>query len=119
KSSLRSFGRYVPRELVQDLLLSGREAVLGGEKREITTLFSDIAGFTTIAESMEPDKLVRTLGDYFESMSETIREHLGTVDKYIGDAIMAFWGAPRSLPDHALQACRAALAMRDRLRVLQ
>jgi adenylate cyclase len=119
KSSLRSFGKYVPRELVQDLLLSGREAVLGGEKREITTLFSDIAGFTTLSESMDPDKLVLALGEYFKAMSDTIREHRGTVDKYIGDAIMAFWGAPRPLADHALAACRAALAMRDRLRAMR
>ena len=119
KSSLRSFGKYVPRELVQDLLLSGREARLGGEKLEITTLFSDIAGFTTLSESLAPDELVRELGEYFERMSETVREFQGTVDKYIGDAIMAFWGAPRPFADHALQACRAALAMRDRLRAMQ
>jgi len=119
KSSLRSFGKYVPRELVQDLLLSGREARLGGEKIEITTLFSDIAGFTTLSESLAPDELVRELGEYFERMSETVREHQGTVDKYIGDAIMAFWNAPRPFADHALQACRAALAMRDRLRAMQ
>ena len=119
KASLRSFGKYVPRELVQDLLLSGREARLGGEKLELTTLFSDIAGFTTLSESLAPDELVRELGEYFERMSETVREYQGTVDKYIGDAIMAFWGAPRPFEGHALQACRAALAMRDRLRVMQ
>ena len=119
KASLRSFGKYVPRELVQDLLLSGREAVLGGEKLEITTLFSDIAGFTTLSESLAPDALVAVLGEYFERMSETIREHSGTVDKYIGDAIMAFWGAPRPLKDHAVAACRCALAMRDRLAAMQ
>ncbi len=119
KSSLRSFGKYVPRELVQDLLLSGREAVLGGEKLEITTLFSDIADFTTLSESLAPDALVNALGEYFEKMSESIREQRGTVDKYIGDAIMAFWGAPRPLKDHALFACRAALTMRDRLHAMQ
>ena len=119
KSSLRSFGRYVPRELVQDLLQSGRDAVLGGEKLFITTLFSDIAGFTTLSESMEPSVLVSLLGEYFGRMSDTVREHEGTVDKYIGDAIMAFWGAPRPLQDHALHACRCALAMRDRLRSMQ
>jgi adenylate cyclase len=119
KASLRSFGKYVPRELVQDLLLSGREARLEGEKIEITTLFSDIAGFTTLSESLAPDELVHELGEYFERMSETIREHSGTVDKYIGDAIMAFWGAPRPLKDHALFACRCALSMRDRLLAMQ
>ncbi|HEX4383305.1 MAG TPA: adenylate/guanylate cyclase domain-containing protein [Myxococcales bacterium] len=119
KSSLRSFGRYVPRELVQDLLLSGREAVLGGEKRVITTLFQDIAGFTTLSETMEPDELVTTLGEYFKDMSELVRGNYGTVDKYIGDAIMAFWNAPRSNDAHALFACRAALAMRNHLREMQ
>jgi len=119
KASLSSFGKYVPRELVQDLLLSGNEALLGGEKREITTLFSDIAGFTTISEQLAPDALVAALGTYFETMSEAIREQGGTVDKYIGDAIMAFWGAPRSLEAHAVMACKAALQMRDRLLALQ
>ena len=119
KSSLRSFGRYVPRELVQDLLQSGREAVLGGEKMLLTTLFSDIAGFTTLSESTEPALLVSLLGEYFGRMSDTVREHGGTVDKYIGDAIMAFWNAPRPTADHALAACRCALAMRDRLRTMQ
>ena len=119
KSSLRSFGRYVPRELVQDLLLSGREAVLGGEKRVLTTLFQDIAGFTTLSETMQPDELVTTLGEYFKRMSELVRDNYGTVDKYIGDAIMAFWNAPRSNDAHALFACRAALAMRDQLREMQ
>ena len=119
KASLRAFGKYVPRELVQDLLSSGREAVLGGEKLELTTLFSDIAGFTTLAEALRPEELVPALGEYFERMSETVREHQGTVDKYIGDAIMAFWGAPRPTEQHALLACRSALAMRDRLEALQ
>lgn len=119
KASLTSFGRYVPRELVQDLLLSGNEAVLGGQKREITTLFSDIAGFTTLSEQLAPEALVPALGEYFEKMSEAIREQGGTVDKYIGDAIMAFWGAPRPLENHAIQACKAALNMRDRLRELE
>jgi adenylate cyclase len=119
KSSLRSFGRYVPRELVQDLLQSGNEAVLGGEKRVVTTLFSDIAGFTSLSETMEASALVAELGEYFGRMSDTVREHHGTVDKYIGDAIMAFWGAPRALDEHALWACRCALTMRDRLNAMQ
>ena len=119
KSSLRSFGKYVPRELVQDLLTSGREAVLGGENREISTLFIDIAGFTTLSEALEPQALVAALAEYFSRMSETVRENGGTVDKYIGDAIMAFWGAPRPDPVHALHACRTALQMRDRLKAMQ
>ncbi len=119
KSSLRSFGRYVPRDLVRELLRTGTEAELGGQQAELTTLFSDIAGFTTVAESMEPDELVALLGDYLEAMSSAIRDHGGTVDKFIGDAIMAFWGAPTSQEDHAARACRGAIAMRRTLEKLQ
>lgn len=119
KSSLRSFGKYVPRELVGDLIRSGQEAALGGRKTELTTLFTDIAGFTTTAEQMDPDELVLLLGDYMDSMSRAIREHGGTVDKYIGDAIMAFWGAPREMENHALSACRCAVTMQRRLKALQ
>ncbi|MCA9670751.1 MAG: hypothetical protein KC503_34380 [Myxococcales bacterium] len=119
KRSLRSFGKYVPKELVRELIVSGAEAELGGRKAELTVLFSDIAGFTTVAEKLEPDVLVELLGEYLEAMSAAIRECGGTVDKYIGDAIMAFWGAPRDSEAHALSACRGALAMRRRLREKQ
>ncbi len=119
KSSLKSFGRYVPKDLVSEMLRTGTEAVLGGEKKELTMLFSDIAGFTSVAESMEPDELVELLADYLEAMSGCIKDHDGTVDKFIGDAIMAFWGAPRDLEDHAARACRAALSMRATLTRLQ
>ena len=119
KSSLRSFARYVPTQLVQDLLETGEEAKLGGHKQELTTLFSDLEGFTTLSEQMEPDALVDALQDYFSGMSEVIRAQGGTVDKFIGDAIMAFWNAPRPEEDHALYACRAALAMRAKMLALQ
>jgi adenylate cyclase len=111
KNGLRSFGKYVPRALVQELIGSGDEAVLGGKSRELTILFSDIAGFTSVSEKLTPSELVEALGAYLDALSGCIQEEQGTVDKYIGDAIMAFWGAPRELPDHALKACRAALAM--------
>lgn len=119
KNSLRSFGKYVPKELVSDLIRSGQEAALGGRKTQITTLFADVAGFTSTAEEMDPDDLVPLLGDFMESMSEAVREHGGTVDKYIGDAIMAFWGAPRPDAKHALNACRCAVEMQRRLVTLQ
>ena len=119
KASLRSFARYVPTQLVQDLLETGEEAKLGGHKQELTTLFSDLEGFTTLSEQMEPDALVDALQDYFAGMSEVIRGFGGTVDKFIGDAIMAFWNAPRPEEDHALYACRAALAMRAKMLALQ
>jgi adenylate cyclase len=116
--SLRSFGKFVPKELVRELLLSGAEAELGGKRATLTVLFSDIVGFTSVAESLAPDTLVELLGEYLELMSNTIRAQEGTVDKYIGDAIMAFWGAPRPLEDHALRACQAALEMQRKLDVL-
>jgi adenylate cyclase len=119
KASLRSFARYVPTQLVQDLLETGEEAKLGGHKQELTTLFSDLEGFTTLSEQMEPDALVDALQDYFAGMSEVIRGTGGTVDKFIGDAIMAFWNAPRPEEDHALYACRAALAMRAKMLSIQ
>lgn len=118
KNGLRSFGKYVPRALVQELIGSGQEAVLGGRSRELTMLFSDIAGFTSLAEKLAPDELVAQLGEYLDDLSSCVEREHGTVDKYIGDAIMAFWGAPRSLSDHALRACRAALAMQHAARAL-
>lgn len=109
KGGLRSFARYVPRDLVRAVIASGHEATLSGELRELTVFFSDLAGFTTLAESKQPDELVRFLGKYFEDMSRLIAGEGGTVDKYLGDGIMAFWGAPIGMTDHAARACAAAL----------
>ena len=110
KGGLRSFARYVPRDLVRAVLASGQDASLSGETRELTVYFSDIAGFTTLAESMTPAALVQFLGKYFDEASQIIATEHGTVDKYLGDGIMAFWGAPAPLEDHASRACLAALA---------
>ena len=115
KAGLRSFQKYVPADLVRALLASGAEARLGGERKVLTVLFSDIAGFTGLAEKLDPEKLVDILAEYLEVMSQEIAETGGTVDKYIGDAIMAFWGAPRELPDHSVAACVAAMRMQERL----
>ena len=109
KGGLRSFARYVPRDLVRRVLSSGREAVLGGETRELTVFFSDIEGFTSVAESMAPAELVEMLGEYLEEMTRIIAAHGGTVDKYLGDGILAFWGAPEEDPAHARRAAVAAL----------
>jgi adenylate cyclase len=109
KASLRSFRKYIPADVVSKLLLSGQEAELGGERRRLTIYFSDIAGFTTIAETMEPETLVDHLGEYLAALSNQILATGGTVDKYIGDAIMAFWGAPQERDDHAVAACVAAV----------
>lgn len=110
KIGLKSFQKYVPSELVRYLIDSGQEAVLGGKNREMTIWFSDIADFTTISETMEPQELVEHLGGYLGEMSRTVMDADGTVDKYIGDAVMAFWNAPAQVDDHAFAACKAALA---------
>jgi adenylate cyclase len=82
-----------------------------GESRELTVMFSDVRGFTTISESLEPNELREYINAYLTAMSEDIRGNRGTLDKYIGDAVMAFWGAPVSLPDHAARAVATALQM--------
>jgi adenylate cyclase len=109
KASLRSFGHYVPTDLVRRLLAHGEEAELGGDIRRLTIYFSDIANFTTISEGMDPDRLVDAVGRYLELMTGTITRYGGTVDKFIGDGIMAFFNAPEELPDHPRFACLAAL----------
>jgi adenylate cyclase len=113
KKGLRSFKRYVPADLVSELIKLRREAALGAEKRTVTVLFSDIANFTTISESMPPEQLADALAFYFEGMTRAILDEGGTVDKFVGDAIMAFWGAPRPAEDHAARACRAALRCQE------
>lgn len=118
KGGLRSFARYVPRDLVRAVLASGQDASLSGETRELTIYFSDLAGFTTLAETMPPDALVKFLGQYFDDTSRLIAAEGGTVDKYLGDGIMAFWGAPAPLANHAAHACAAALACHRRVREL-
>jgi adenylate cyclase len=115
KGGLRSFARYVPRDLVRAVLRSGQDAVLAGDVRVLTVYFSDLAGFTSIAETMKPDELVRFLGGYLHDMSTIIAEEHGTVDKFLGDGIMAFWGAPNELANHASHACAAALRCHQRV----
>jgi len=109
KASLRSFGRYVPTELVRDLLARGEEARLGGETRLMTIHFSDIEGFTSISEPLPPEAVVHYLAEYLDAMTGVLRAHGGTIDKFMGDGIMAFFNAPNTVPDHAAAACRAAL----------
>jgi len=115
----RAFSRYVSRSVVEIITAHPERLQLGGEEVEVTVLFSDLAGFTSLSERLTPPALIQLLNEYFHTMTEIIMARQGTVDKYIGDAIMAFWGAPVDLPDHARQACRAALAMRRALEPLQ
>ncbi|MDR2536380.1 MAG: adenylate/guanylate cyclase domain-containing protein, partial [Treponema sp.] len=112
RNGLRNFKRYVPSELVAELIGEEIDADLGGETRELTIFFSDIADFTTIAEQTDPERLVTDLCPYFEIISKSILETKGTIDKYIGDSVMAFWGAPVRRTDHAERACRSAIVIR-------
>jgi adenylate cyclase len=113
RKGLRSFKKYVPAEVVTRLLDSRKEAVIEGEKRELTIFFSDIADFTSISEQLSPEALVARLGTYFEEVTGILIQGSGTVDKFIGDAVMGFWGAPSPLAGHAELACRAALAAQE------
>jgi adenylate cyclase len=115
KASLRSFRKYVPADLVRQLLASGAEARLGGENRDLTIFFCDLANFTTISETQTPQRLVEQLGEYFRAFTEEVAATGGTVDKFIGDAVMAFWGAPVENLEHAAAACRCALSCQRRL----
>jgi adenylate cyclase len=115
----QAFGHYVSESLVEDIIAFPERLQLGGEEVEVTVLFADLINFSTLAENTAPQELIRLLNDYFSAMTEIILAHHGTVDKFIGDAIMAFWGAPLPQADHALLACRAALEMQEALRGLQ
>jgi adenylate cyclase len=119
KAGLRSFQKYVPADLVRSLLATGEEARLGGERKAVTICFADFADFTTVAEKLAPEDLVVLLSANLGILSREMLAAGGTVDKYMGDSIMAFWGAPTARPTHALDACRAALRGRDRLRERQ
>lgn len=115
RASLQSFGKFVPKVLVRRLMQKGTEIKLGGKVSDITMFFSDIQGFTTISETMPADKLVLHLSDYLNELSSIIVECNGTIDKYIGDSIMAFWNAPNADKNHIFNGCRAALLCQKRL----
>ncbi|MCP4134191.1 MAG: adenylate/guanylate cyclase domain-containing protein [bacterium] len=114
-----AFSRYLAPGVIEDIIKNPESLELGGESRIITTFFSDVAGFSTISEKLTPSALVSLLNEYLSEMTEIILQHGGTIDKYEGDAIMAFYGAPQPIPDHALKACMAAIDMEKRLKELQ
>jgi class 3 adenylate cyclase len=113
KAGLRSFKKYVSADLVSQLIRMNKEARLGGEKKELTVFFSDIADFVAVSENLSPEQLSKYMAEYFEGITSIIIRHSGTVDKYIGDAVMAFWGAPSELNDHAYKASLAALECQE------
>ncbi len=107
----KTFGQYIPPELVEEMNKSGQPFTVGGESREMTVMFSDVRGFTTISEGFTPQELTVLMNVFLSRMTDVIQAHRGTIDKYMGDAIMAFWGAPLDDPDHAKHAITAALEM--------
>ena len=110
-----AFSSYLSADLLNQLIKNPKSLALGGEKKELTILFSDIRGFTTISESMDPVSLIKMLNRYFTPMTDAVLENGGMLDKYIGDAVMAFFNAPVDVINHADAACKAALAMIERL----
>lgn len=114
KTAMRAMGKYAPVDLVRKLYDDKKEPALGGELLEISIMFSDIKGFTSLSETLTPNQLARVLGLYLEELSRIIqRETNGTIDKYIGDAIMTIWNAPEPVPEHPKMACLAALRCCD------
>jgi len=119
KGFIRSqFRLYVPPVVVDEILRDPAKLALGGIRKEVTVMFSDIRGFTTMSEQMEPEEVVGMLNEYFTAMTEVIFEYGGTLDKFIGDAIMAIFGAPADQPDHAERAVLCAIEMQRTLRRL-
>jgi adenylate cyclase len=114
-----AFGRYVSEEVVKKILENPDQLKLGGDQKTLTVFFSDVVNFTGISEKLKPTALVTHLNEYLDRMSQVILNHYGTLDKFVGDAIIAFWGAPIEQPKHAERACLAALDYMEALEKLQ
>ena len=118
KTAMRAMSKYVPVNLVRRLYRDGEEPVLGGKAAELTILFSDIQGFTSFSEHVSPDRLAEILGMYMQTVTTAIQAEQGTIDKYIGDSVMALWNVPEETPNHEILACRAALRAEEELQKL-
>ncbi len=118
-TGISSFLRYVPQDLLRRYMSSGQTATIDSELTEVTILFADVKDFTSLSEQIEPMILVRQLNEFLETISVCILEHNGTVDKYIGDAVMAFWNAPIRVPGHAREASSCVLEFSPRMAILQ
>jgi len=114
----KQFGEYIPPELVEELAANPSAASEDGEKRQMTVLFSDVRGFTTISEKLDSKELSQLMNQFLTPLTKVIQQHRGTIDKYMGDAIMAFWGAPLHDAEHATHALQAGLAMTTAVRSL-
>jgi adenylate cyclase len=120
KAKIRgAFSTYVTPAVVDLMLRNPDKLRLGGEKKELTVLFSDIRGFTTISESLAPDELVKLLNEYLTAMTDIVFKYQGSLDKYMGDALMAIFGAPIDQDDHQIRGCDTALDMTGALKSLQ
>jgi adenylate cyclase len=119
RARIRSaFGHYVSPTIVEELARTPDSLKLGGETRDVTLLFADVRGFSRLSEGMDAEQLVRFVNELFTPLADEILAHSGTIDKFMGDAVMAFWNAPLTDPEHARKACRAALAMQAAIGVL-
>ena len=110
-----AFGMYVSPDVMKDLEKNPENLQLGGENKDLTVMFTDIRKFTTISEGLTPEELINLMNDFLTAMSDIVLEHGGTIDKYMGDAMMAFWNAPKDVENHERQACLAALRMQEAL----
>jgi adenylate cyclase len=114
----RAFGYYVAPSLLAEIERNGERLKLGGETRQLSVMFTDVRDFTPLSEKLAPQQILAVLNTMFGALGARIVDELGTIDKFVGDAIMAFWNAPVDVADHARRACRAALGMRETLREL-
>ena len=114
-NSLRSFAAFVPVEIVRQLVSSGRPLSLSGESRFLTVFFSDLEDFSTVSEHLSPEELMRQVSSYFEVVVGALTQEAATIDKFIGDSVMAFWGAPTEVPDQVYRACVGALRAAHRV----
>jgi len=119
KEIRRIFSSYVSPQIVEELIKDPSKAKLGGQRRELTMLFADLAGFTSFSEKRPAEEVVALLNEYLTAMTEVVFHWNGTLDKFVGDQIVVFWGAPSDQPNHVELAIKCALHMRDRLAVLQ
>ena len=118
KKALSAFKKYVPVEIVKELVHSKSDAKLQAQAKKITVLFTDIRNFSSITEEADPNQLVEQLSEYFDCIARIIHKHNGTIDKYIGDSVMAFWGAPAENDKQAREACLAAIEIEEHIKIL-
>jgi adenylate cyclase len=115
----KAFAYYVPPSVLDEIIKSPEQLSLGGQQRVMTVLFSDIEGFTSLSEDMSPEEVSKMLNYYLNRVSKQIFEYNGVIDKFVGDAVVAFWNAPLTDEEHAMNACRAAIGMRHEVRMMQ